>query len=122
MIDMQGQMQVGFKNISREIRSLSSSVQPQEEQLIEDVQHNHRSKVKVIKDYRYDDDYQVESEQTDEESIPEIKPDNEDSYAEQELQSADEETQKQFVHEHKKKIRVRFICFFLICFYYLYIY
>ena len=52
---MQEQMQAGFTNISREIRSLSSSVQPQDEQLIEDVHYNNRPRGKVIKDC--DDDY-----------------------------------------------------------------
>jgi hypothetical protein len=115
MINMQEQMQVGFNNISREIRSLSSSVQPQDEQLIEDVHHN-RPRGKVIKDY--DDDYRDEFESADEDSIAEIKPEYEDSYVEQEVQFADEDAQKQFVNEHRKKIRVCFICFILICFYY----
>ena len=110
---MQEQMQVGFTNILREIRSLSSSVQPQDEQLIEDVHHNNRPRGKVIKDC--DDDYHDES---DEDSIVEIKPEYEDSYVEQEVQFADEDEQKQFVNEHRKKIRVCFICFILICFYY----
>ena len=110
---MQEQMQAGFTNISREIRSLSSSVQPQDEQLIEDVHHNNRPRGKVIKDC--DDDYHDES---DEDSIVEIKPEYEDSYVEQEVQFADEDAQKQFVNEHRKKIRVCFICFILICFYY----
>ena len=114
---MQEQMQAGFTNISREIRSLSSSVQPQDEQLIEDVHHNNRPRGKVIKDY--DDDYHDES---DEDSIVEIKPEYEDSYVEQEVQFADEDAQKQFVNEHRKKIRVCFICFILICFYYFNIY
>ena len=48
----------------------------------------------------------------------EIKPEYEDSYVEQEVQFADEDAQKQFVNEHRKKIRVCFICFILICFYY----
>jgi len=113
MINMQEQMQVGFTNISREIRSLSSSVQPQDEQLIEDVHHNNRPRGKVIKDC--DDDYHDES---DEDSIVEIKPEYEDSYVEQEVQFADEDEQKQFVNEHRKKIRVCFICIILICFYY----
>jgi len=113
MINMQEQMQAGFTNISREIRSLSSSVQPQDEQLIEDVHHNNRPRGKVIKDC--DDDYHDES---DEDSIVEIKPEYEDSYVEQEVQFADEDAQKQFVNEHRKKIRVCFICFILICFYY----
>lgn len=110
---MQEQMQAGFTNISREIRSLSSSVQPQDEQLIEDVHHNNRPRGKVIKDC--DDDYHDES---DEDSIVEIKPEYEDSYVEQEVQFADEDEQKQFVNEHRKKIRVCFICIILICFYY----
>jgi hypothetical protein len=117
MINMQEQMQAGFTNISREIRSLSSSVQPQDEQLIEDVHHNNRPRGKVIKDY--DDDYHDES---DEDSIVEIKPEYEDSYVEQEVQFVDEDAQKQFVNEHRKKIRVCFICFILICFYYFNIY
>ena len=117
MINMQEQMQAGFTNISREIRSLSSSVQPQDEQLIEDVHHNNRPRGKVIKDC--DDDYHDES---DEDSIVKIKPEYEDSYVEQEVQFADEDAQKQFVNEHRKKIRVCFICFILICFYYFNIY
>src|ERR1044071_6749832 len=112
MINMQEQMQAGFTNISREIRSLSSSVQPQDKQLIED-DHNNQPRGKVIKDC--DDDYHDES---DEDSIVEIKPEYEDSYVEQEVQFTNENAQKQFVNEHRKKIRVCFICFILICFYY----
>ena len=104
---MQEQMQAGFTNISREIRSLSSSVQPQDEQLIEDVHHNNRPRGKVIKDC--DDDYHDES---DEDSIVEIKPEYEDSYVEQEVQFADEDAQKQFVNEHRKKLESVYLFYF----------
>jgi hypothetical protein len=121
MINMQEQMQIGFKNISREIRSLSSSSVPQLEEPIEDIQRqsNHRSR--VIKDY---DDYCQDEFESDDESVVEINrsPEYEDNYLEREENPVEMEAQKKFHKEHKKKIRVCFILFLFMYFYYLYIY
>jgi hypothetical protein len=109
MINMQEQMKTGFNHISREIRSLSSSVQPQitlgEEDSFEDIgqdRYDRRIKEKAIEEH--DDDYKYE---TDEDSIVEINPRHDDSYSDEEEElSVDEEAQKQFVKEHRKQIRV----------------
>ena len=96
-------MKTRFNHISREIRSLSSSVQPQitlrNEDSIEDIgqdRHDHQIKEKGIEEH--DDDYKYE---TDENSIVEINPRHDDSYSDEEEElSVDEEAQKQFVKDH----------------------
>jgi hypothetical protein len=113
MINMQEQLQIGFKHLSGEIRSLNTSAQPQvfkpKEKSIENIQHDEYSQPKersiqnIVRHDEYDED-KADNEQ----EIEEIVPECEDSYSEEE-QSIDSEAQKQFVKERRKQIRVCFI-------------
>lgn len=100
MLNMQEQIEFGFKQISRELRSLSSSAAPsQVDYSNEDIQHDRR---RVIEDSY--DDHQYESESDDRESIEEI---TREYYPKGEIEkgSVDQEAQKQFIKEHRKEIR-----------------
>src|SRR5687768_17532287 len=104
MVNMQEQMKNGFNHISREIRSLSSSVPPQITSRIPE-KNQYDDSVQCA-DYEYepfDKDQDIE----DTEDIEEINSKFEDLYSEED--PIDEEAQKQFVKNHKKEIKVCFI-------------
>lgn len=101
MVNIQEQVQIGFRRISSEIRSLSSSVPPQPQI---DQEHNYRKSIEKdneINDFEYDEQ---------EEDIEEINPIYEDSFSDRGIEYNDhelqEEAQKELVKRKRKEIRV----------------
>jgi hypothetical protein len=112
MINIQEQVKIGFNHISSELRSLSSSVPPQQRisQLKrKPIEHRQAS---IKKDRLFDESNDLEADN--EQDIEEINPEYEDSYSEGEEEYEDyyedsklqEEAQKEFVKKTRKEIRV----------------
>lgn len=109
MVNIQEQVQIGFRRISSEIRSLSSSVPPQpqidqEHNYRKSIEHNYQKSIEKdneINDFEYDEQ---------EEDIEEINPIYEDSFSDRGIEYNDhelqEEAQKELVKRKRKEIRV----------------
>lgn len=113
MINMQEQMQGGFANISRQIRALSSSLEPSlEPQIPRNRQISQPKQPKC--DHRRIDKYddEAEDDQDIEEIIPEYESDEVKFYYDETLGKEQEVAQKKFEKNHRKEIRVRFIVYF----------
>jgi hypothetical protein len=116
MINMQEQMQGGFANISRQIRALSSSLEPQIDQPRRQIESNRQiSQQKQPKrEHRRSDKYDDEAEDDQEyieEMIPEYESDEDQYYYDEAFEQKQEAAQKKFVKEYKMEIKVRFIYF-----------
>jgi hypothetical protein len=126
MINMQEQMQGGFANISRQIRALSSSLEPESRQ-IRDLSPSFESEInqprrriensrqisqqkQSKREHRNDkrDDEAVDDQDI-EEIIPEYESDEDQYYYDEAFEQ--EAAQRKFEKDHKKNIKVRFILF-----------
>src|ERR1044072_1962199 len=113
MINIQEQVKIGFNHISSELRSLSSSVPPQQrisQPKRKPIEHQQAS---IEKDRLFDESDNLEAD-NEQEDIEEINPEYEDSYSEGEEEYEDyyedsklqEEAQKEYVKKTRKEIRV----------------
>jgi hypothetical protein len=115
MVNIQEQMQVGFRHLSSEIRSLSSSAQPQPQisnprrKSIE--HHYHEGDESDGGDG--DDDFGDEQEDDIEEIIPIYEDQFSDGGKEYEDSQLQADAQKQLVKKKRKEIRVRFFIIML---------
>jgi hypothetical protein len=118
MFDLQEQMREGFFNISRQIRASNS---PQiEHPRIEGIRHPipihksiERGQHRYVDEDIEDDDQDIEDDDQDiEEMIPEYESD-EVQYHDDKEQERDA-AQKQYVKDHRKEIKVRFVLIYLI--------
>lgn len=116
MINIQEQVKLGFNHLSSEIRSLSSSVQP--EQRISETRHKsieHNRKKSIEYNRQESDNPNDSSDESDnfgaddeQEDIEEISHMHEDSFSEEEYEDSksQKEAQKQLVKRTRKEIRV----------------
>jgi len=115
MINIQEQMQIGFKHISSELRSLSSSVEPPSQRRISNPVRKSIEQ-KPIENRRLDDDYsEINSDNEQDGDIEEINPVYEDCYSDEKeykdskLQEEEAEAQKKLVKKKRKEIKVCFV-------------
>ena len=117
---MQEQMQGGFDHISRQIRALSSSLEPQIDQPRRQIESNqprrqiesNQPRRQIESNRRTSIQYDHDDETDDIEEIIPVESDEEEYYCDEKLKQEQEVAQKRFEKDHQKKIRVRFIFIF----------
>jgi len=123
MINIQEQVKLGFNHLSSEIRSLSSSVQP--EQRISETRHKsieYNRKKSIEYNRQESDNPNDSSDENDnfgaddeQEDIEEISHMHEDSFSEEECEDSksQKEAQKQLVKRTRKEIRVCYYAYII---------
>ena len=111
MINIQEQVKIGFNHLSSEIRSLSSSIQP--EQRIskprhKSIEHNRQKSIEIDDLDELPNKINNFGTDNEQEDIEEISPMHEDSFSEEEYENSklQEDAQKQLVKRMRKEIRV----------------